>query len=168
MHYTFVDRAHSDSIESVVSFVQAVYTPFNSEFPTCEWVWIGLWMLLCLACVRNTLYAWSYFSSDKQNSIDIAIPFVHNTLQKWGKPVVTRYMSLYMTRFFTWWQYRMSKQKAVGYSPYFLMFGRDPIIQSRLQATQSEDLGVDPSEEELHAFVNARGEVACSCICRTI
>lgn len=24
--------------------------------------------------------------------------------------------------------YRMSKQKAVGYSPYFLMFGRDPII----------------------------------------
>ena len=28
--------------------------------------------------------------------------------------------------------YRMSKQKAVGYSPYFLMFGRDPIFQSRL------------------------------------
>ena len=30
--------------------------------------------------------------------------------------------------------YRMSKQKAVGYSPYILMFGRDPIIQSRLQS----------------------------------
>ena len=27
--------------------------------------------------------------------------------------------------------YRMSKQKSVGYSPYFLMFGRDPIFQSR-------------------------------------
>ena len=28
--------------------------------------------------------------------------------------------------------YRMSKQKSSGYSPYFLMFGRDPIIRSRL------------------------------------
>ena len=41
------------------------------------------------------------FTSDTQNSNDIASPFVHNTLQKWGKPVVTRYMSLYMIRFFT-------------------------------------------------------------------
>ena len=24
--------------------------------------------------------------------------------------------------------YRMSKQKSLGYSPYFLMFGRDPIL----------------------------------------
>ena len=29
--------------------------------------------------------------------------------------------------------YRMSKQKSVGYSPYFLMFGRDPIFPSRHQ-----------------------------------
>ena len=27
-----------------------------------------------------------------KNSIDIAIPFVFNTLQKWGNLVVTRYM----------------------------------------------------------------------------
>ena len=54
--------------------------------------------------------------------------------------------------------YRMSKKNSVGYSPYFLMFDRDPIIQSRLQPIQSEDLGIDPTEEELRAFLNARGE----------
>ena len=54
--------------------------------------------------------------------------------------------------------YRMSKQKAIGYSPYFLMFGRHPIIQSRLHAILSEDLGIDPTEEELRAFLNTRGE----------
>ena len=54
--------------------------------------------------------------------------------------------------------YRMSKQKAVGYSPYFLVFGRDPIIESRLHSIQSEDLGIDPTEEELRAFLNTRGE----------
>ena len=41
--------------------------------------------------------------------------------------------------------YRMSKQKAVGYSPYFLMFGRDPIIQSRLQESQAEVLNLETS-----------------------
>ena len=39
--------------------------------------------------------------SEKENSMDIAIPFANNTLQKWGKPVVTRSMSLYLTRFYT-------------------------------------------------------------------
>ena len=29
--------------------------------------------------------------------------------------------------------YRMSKRKSLGYSPYFLMSGRDPILQSRHQ-----------------------------------
>ena len=29
--------------------------------------------------------------------------------------------------------YRMSKQKSVGYSPYFLMFGRDPIFHQCLK-----------------------------------
>ena len=51
--------------------------------------------------------------------------------------------------------YRMSKQKAVGYSPYFLMFGRDPILQSRLLG---EALTIDPTEEELSVFLNERGE----------
>ena len=51
--------------------------------------------------------------------------------------------------------YRMSKQKAVGYSPYFLMFGRDPILQSRLR---SEALAINPTQKELSAFLNERGE----------
>ena len=29
--------------------------------------------------------------------------------------------------------YGMTKQKSLGYIPYFLMFGRDPIFQSRHQ-----------------------------------
>ena len=37
----------------------------------------------------------------KENSMDIAIPIANNTLQKWGKPVVIRSMSLYLTRFYT-------------------------------------------------------------------
>ena len=35
------------------------------------------------------------------------------------------------------------------------MFGRDPILQSRLQ---SEALAINPTEEELSAFLNERGE----------
>ena len=54
--------------------------------------------------------------------------------------------------------YRMSKQKAVGYSPYFLMFGRDPIFQSRLQRSQDEVLDLDMSEEGLRAFLDCRGQ----------
>ena len=38
--------------------------------------------------------------------------------------------------------YRMSRQKVVGYSPYLLMFGRDPIFQSRLQHLEEKE--VDP------------------------
>ena len=49
--------------------------------------------------------------------------------------------------------YRMSKQKSSGYSPYFLMFGRDPIIQSRLQKSQEEVLDLKVSEEGLRAFL---------------
>ena len=39
--------------------------------------------------------------------------------------------------------YRMTKQKSLGYSPYFLMFGRDPIFQSRHQPVCEEEL--DPN-----------------------
>ena len=53
--------------------------------------------------------------------------------------------------------YQMSKQKAVGYSPYFLMFGWDPIIQSRLQESQAEVLDLETSEEGLRAFLDLRG-----------
>ena len=54
--------------------------------------------------------------------------------------------------------YRMSKQKSSGYSPYFLMFGRDPIIQSRLQKLQKEELDLDLSTEQLATFLNERGQ----------
>ena len=53
--------------------------------------------------------------------------------------------------------YRMSKQKAVGYLPYFMMFGRDPIFPSRLQQSQEEVLDFDTNEEELRAFLDRRG-----------
>ena len=52
--------------------------------------------------------------------------------------------------------YRMSKQKSVGYSPYFLMFRRDPMFQSRHQPTL--ELIADPSDEELRVFFNQRGQ----------
>ena len=52
--------------------------------------------------------------------------------------------------------YRMSKQKAVGYSPYFLMFGRDPIFPSRHQPFL--ELPNDPSDEEMRVFLNQRGQ----------
>ena len=55
--------------------------------------------------------------------------------------------------------YMMSKQKVVGYSPYFLMFGRDPIFQSRLQQSQVEVLDLETSEEELCAFLSRRGQI---------
>ena len=52
--------------------------------------------------------------------------------------------------------YRMSKQKFVGYSPYFLMFGRDPIFQSRHQPLV--ELTLDPSDEVMRVFLNERGQ----------
>ena len=51
--------------------------------------------------------------------------------------------------------YRMSKQKAVGYSPYFLMFGRDPIFPSRLR---EEELDLESTAEGLRAFLDRRGQ----------
>lgn len=50
--------------------------------------------------------------------------------------------------------YRMSKQKAVGYNPYFLMFGRDPICSS---------FSLNTTEEELRTFLNQRGQ-AFKCV----
>ena len=44
--------------------------------------------------------------------------------------------------------YRMTKQKSLGYTHYFLMFGRDPIFQSRHQRE---------CEEELDSTVSATG-----------
>ena len=52
--------------------------------------------------------------------------------------------------------YRMSKQKSIGYSPYFLMFGRDSILQSTNQPMT--ELVAGPSDEELRVFLNQRGQ----------
>ena len=52
--------------------------------------------------------------------------------------------------------YRMSTQKSVGYSPYFLMFGRDPITPSRHQPFQ--ELPMDVSDEEMKIFLDERGQ----------
>ena len=54
--------------------------------------------------------------------------------------------------------YRMSKQKALGYSLYFLMFGRDPIFQSRLQHLQERELDLNVTEGRLQIFLNERGQ----------
>ena len=54
--------------------------------------------------------------------------------------------------------YRMSKQKAVGYSPFFLMFGRDPILQSRTQHFEETLLEADVNDEQLRVFLNERGQ----------
>ena len=52
--------------------------------------------------------------------------------------------------------YRMSKQASSGYSPYFLMFGKDPIFQGRHQPMM--ELNTDPSDEEKQVFLNNRGQ----------
>ena len=52
--------------------------------------------------------------------------------------------------------YRMSKHKAVGYPPYFLMFGRDAILQARHQPVM--ELEADPSDEEMEVFLSQRGQ----------
>ena len=51
--------------------------------------------------------------------------------------------------------YRMSKQAASGYSSYFLMFGRDSIFQGRHHPMM--ELNTDPSDKEMHVFLNNRG-----------
>ena len=52
--------------------------------------------------------------------------------------------------------YRMSRQKSSGYSPYFLLFGRDPIFQSRNQPML--ELNEEASEEEMKVFLSQRGQ----------
>ena len=53
--------------------------------------------------------------------------------------------------------YRMSKQKNVGYSPYFLMFGRDAIMQAKHWPTL--ELETDPSDAEMEVFLSSRGQM---------
>ena len=47
--------------------------------------------------------------------------------------------------------YRMSKEKSLDYSPYFLMFGRDPILQSRHQPLPKQPLRNEATGVEMHS-----------------
>ena len=55
--------------------------------------------------------------------------------------------------------YRMSKQAAVGYSPYCLLYGRHPIFQARIQDLEDAPLPDSDNAEALGLFVNERGHV---------
>ena len=46
--------------------------------------------------------------------------------------------------YFTMW-YRMTTQKALGYSPYYILFGRHPIFPSRIH--ESEDAALPPLDD---------------------
>ena len=54
--------------------------------------------------------------------------------------------------------YRMSRQIAVGYSSYFLIFGRDPIFQSRLQHLEEEELDRAVVATHLQVFLDQWGQ----------
>ena len=54
--------------------------------------------------------------------------------------------------------YKMSKQKSVVYSPYFFMFGRDPILQSRLQNLKDVELDLAATAEQPQVFLDAQGQ----------
>ena len=53
--------------------------------------------------------------------------------------------------------YRMSKQKSLGYSPYFFMFRKDPILQSRHQPMAEEPLDQEATAAQMQLFLSERG-----------
>ena len=55
--------------------------------------------------------------------------------------------------------YRMSKQRSLGYPPYFLMFGRDPILQSRHQPMAEEHVDQASTAAQLEIFLSERGQL---------
>ena len=53
--------------------------------------------------------------------------------------------------------YRMSKQKSLGYSPYFLMFGKYSILQSQPMA--EEPLNQEATAAQMQLFLSERGQL---------
>ena len=53
--------------------------------------------------------------------------------------------------------YRMSKQVAVRYSPYYLLYGRQPILQARIQQLEDASLPDLDDRKALALFLNGRG-----------
>ena len=47
----------------------------------------------------------------------------------------------------------------MGFNPYFVLFGGDPIFQSRLQPLQDEELDLDVGVERLEIVLDERGQV---------
>ena len=54
--------------------------------------------------------------------------------------------------------YRMSKQAAVGYSPYFLLYWRHPIFQAKIQDFEDAPLPDSDDGKAFGLFLNERGQ----------
>ena len=55
--------------------------------------------------------------------------------------------------------YSMSKQAAVGYSPYYLLYERHPIFHARIQDLEDAPMPDLDDGEALGLFLNERGQV---------
>ena len=55
--------------------------------------------------------------------------------------------------------YRMSKKKSLRYSPYFLMYGRDLILQSRHKPMAEEPLNQEATVAQLQLFLSKRRQL---------
>ena len=56
--------------------------------------------------------------------------------------------------------YRISKQKSVGFSPYFLLYGRQPLFPSKIQHLEEEEINpAEGSAAKLHLQLAHRGAV---------
>ena len=55
--------------------------------------------------------------------------------------------------------YRITTQCALGYSPYFILFGRHPIFPAKIQDLEDEPLPDHDDPEAVRLFVDARSQV---------
>ena len=55
--------------------------------------------------------------------------------------------------------YRLSEQKSLGYSPYFMLFGREPIFQSRIQDEEERVFYETQGVEAMKVFLDRRGQI---------